>query len=100
MKNMFKYINNYYGLNCRLHQVILFQNERMIIDGVYGHYLKCWDCNANKYVTLHPNWEVTYTEEFDKLPKISKSKDRYQKYLRSECSETFGEWLKAKMYKD
>lgn len=27
-------------------------------------------------------------------PKISRGKERYQRYLRSECSETFGEWLK------
>ena len=32
-------------------------------------------------------------------PKVSKSKQRYRQYLKSECVETFGEWLKLGMYK-
>jgi hypothetical protein len=50
----------------------------------------------------HPTWEVTYLETFNRNPPIlrqSKSKLRYQTYLRSECSETFSEWIKYGMYK-
>lgn len=33
-----------------------------------------------------------------KPPKLSRSKQRYQQYLDSECSESFGEYLKHRMY--
>lgn len=98
---MFEYINNYYGLDCKINQVILFgdNQERMIIEGVEGAHLKCWDCSANKFVTVHPTWKIQYTDEIDEVrPKNFKSKERYGKYLKSECSESFGEWLKGRRY--
>ncbi len=92
--NDFDYINKYYGLNCKVNQVILFNTEeKMVITGSTGHYLICWDYSTNRHVTVHPTWNVIYTEEFD-IPKISKSKIRYQEYLRSDCGVKFGEWLK------
>lgn len=37
---------------------------------------------------------------FEKPKPLSRSQERYRKYLQSECNEKFGEWLKNGWYKE
>lgn len=41
---------------------------------------------------------LTHSNHKPPVLKLSNSKKRYLDYLRSECSESFGEWIKNKMY--
>jgi hypothetical protein len=64
-----------------------------------GHMV---DCGAREGWGGMHNFQVTekgiaaVAIESPQPPKITRSKARYQKFLRSELSMSFGEWLKSK----
>lgn len=100
----FDYIKSTYGVPAEKFREVIVNGKKGVITEDMGSYIgvNFYDNQTSHALPCHPTWEVQYLETFNRKPPILKmtaSKKRYQDYLRSECSESFGEWLKYKMYK-
>lgn len=104
MKTEFEYVKSAYNVPAEMYREVVVNGKKGVITEDMGNYIgvNFYDDLTAHALPCHPTWEVTYLETFNKKPPVlkqSKSKQRYQTYLRSECSETFSEWIKYGMYK-
>lgn len=98
MKTPFEYVRNAYGVPADYHREVIVNGKKGVITEDMGNYIgvNFYDNRTTHALPCHPTWEVTYLDTFNHNPpikKITRSQRRYQEYLRSECSETFAEWL-------
>lgn len=104
MEKNFEYVKSAYGVPAELYREVIVDGKKGVITKDMGNYIgvNFYDKQTHEALPCHPTWEVQYLETFNRNPpvlKITASKKRYQDYLRSESAESFGEWLKYKMYK-
>jgi hypothetical protein len=100
----FDYIKRSYEVPAEMYREVIVNGKKGVITEDMGNYI---GVNFYENPTLyalpcHPTWEVQYLDTFNRKPpvlKVSASKKRYQDYLRGEWSESFGEYLKLKLYK-
>lgn len=102
--NNFEYIKNSYQVPADMHREVIVNGKKGVITEDMGNYIgvNFYDNPTTHALPCHPTWEVVYLDTFNHKPpvlKVSKAKQRYQQYLRSECAETFYEWIKYGMYK-
>lgn len=93
---MFDYIKKTYKVPADLNREILFENKRKgIIVEDLGNYIgvNFYDKKPRVVESLHPVWNVKYLE-IGQARKLTPGQIRYRNYLKSECCETFIEWLK------
>ena len=84
------YIEEYYKVPARIGRRIKFKGDREgVIVKTDSHIHVIFDGEKNKSA-LHPTWEVEYLD-MGKLPKTSKSQQRYQRYL--EYGDGFSDFL-------
>lgn len=100
----FEYVKSAYGVPAELYREVIVDGKRGVITEDMGNYIgvNFYDNQTTTAMPCHPTWEVQYLESFNNKPPIKKqtaSEKRYQDYLHSECSESFGEWLKLSLYK-
>lgn len=103
MKNPFEYVKTHYGVPAEMYREVIVNGKKGVITECMGNYIgvNFYDNPTAYALPCHPTWEVTYLDTFNTKPpilKLSRSKKRYLAYLRSECAESFGEWIKNKMY--
>jgi len=101
--NNFEYIKNAYKVPADMHREVIVNGRKGVITEDMGNYIgvNFYDNKTAHALPCHPTWEVTYLNTFNRKPPVfrqSKSKQRYHTYLRSDCSETFSEWIKGRMY--
>jgi|SRR5687768_1319582 len=101
--NDFEYIKDAYRVPAEMYREVIVNGKKGVITVDMGNYIgvNFYDNQTAHALPCHPTWEVTYLDTFNRNPPIlkqSRSKQRYQAYLRSECSETFSEWIKGGMY--
>lgn len=93
---MFEYVKEYYGVDAKLNQIVMYKGEKGIIAADKGHYIGVnFDKDkAGDISNVHPTDEnLVYTSDIGKVRKMTRSQKRYQDYLHSECSETFAEYI-------
>lgn len=100
----FEYVKSAYNVPAEMHREIVVNGKKGVITEDMGNYIgvNFYDNLTAYALPCHPTWEVQYLDTFNRKPpilKLSRSKKRYQKYLRSECSESFSEWIKSGIYK-
>lgn len=100
----FDYIKERYQVPAELYREVIVNGKRGVITEDMGNYIgvNFYDNQTTTALPCHPTWEVTYCDTFNRNPPIKKqtrSQKRYQQYLLSECSESFTEWIKLKIYK-
>jgi len=78
-----------YGRRVRLKGI----REGIIIKDM-GNYIgvNFDDMKPGKYSTCHPTWEMEYLDIGEVRP-MTRGQERYQKYIESEYSGTFAEYL-------
>lgn len=97
----FEYIKSAYNVPAEMHREVIVNGKKGVITEDMGNYIgvNFYDKKTSHATPCHPTWEVQYLDTFNRNPpvlKMTASKKRYQEYLRSECSETFAEWLGIK----
>jgi len=99
----FDYVKSAYKVPAEMHREVIVNGKKGVITQDMGNYIgvNFYDNLTPHALPCHPTWEVTYLDTFNRQPpilKLSKSKQRYQQYLQSECSESFSEWIRGRMY--
>lgn len=99
----FDYIKNAYKVPAEMHREVIVDGKKGVITEDMGNYIgvNFYDNQTAHALPCHPTWEVTYLDTFNRKPPIlkqSRSKKRYDTWRRSDCSETFSEWIKGRMY--
>jgi hypothetical protein len=93
---MFEYIKDNYHVPAQIGRRVIVYGKPGIIIEDRGHHLGVnFDEDRPGVVkSAHPTCEVEYLDRIGIIRKMTRSQRNYQTYLKSECSESFGEWLK------
>lgn len=96
----FKYIVDTYQVPATKGRRVEVDSKPGIIVGADGQYIvvNFDDKKPNQRANCHPTWRVTYGA-LGKIRNLTTSQKRYQDYLRAECNESFGDFLKSGWYK-
>jgi hypothetical protein len=96
----FKYINDTYQVPAGVRRRVTVDGRSGVIVDVDGQYIvvNFDDKKPNHRSNCHPTWRVVYGELGD-IRKLTASQVRYQHYLKSECNESFGDYLANGWYK-
>jgi len=91
----FDYVRNAYGVPACIGRVVGVYGKMGIITADRGHYIGVtFDTEKPQIIrNVHPMDGVKYFDIVAKPRKVGRSSIRYQEYLKSECNETFSEWL-------
>lgn len=91
----FDYVRKVYGVPACIGRVVSVYDKMGIITADRGHYIGVtFDSEKPKMIrSAHPVDGVKYFDIVAKPRKVGRSSIRYQEYLKSECNETFAEWL-------
>lgn len=98
----FEYIKNYYQVPAELGRDVIVDKRNGTITADKGNYIGVTfhDNISHGAYPCHPTSEVVYLDTFTELSKFklknSRSKQRYNDYLKSESSLSFREWLGIK----
>lgn len=90
----YEYVRDHYGVDACIGRKIDFKGRKGIISEDRGHYIGVTfdDEKPGTVSNLHPTWKVEYLG-MGKVRKMTRSQQNYQDYLRSECVESFSEWM-------
>lgn len=91
----FEYIVRTYRVPACVGRRITVYGKPATIVSSRGHHLGInYDTDKPQLVrSAHPVDGVVYTNKIRPPRKVTRGARRYQEYLRSECVETFAEWL-------
>jgi len=91
----FDYVRKAYGVPACIGRVVSVYGKMGIITADRGHYIGVtFDTEKPQSIrNVHPVDGVKYFDILAKPRKVGRSCRRYQEYLKSECNETFAEWL-------
>lgn len=103
MKVPFEYVRNTYKVPAEMHREVIVGGKKGVITECMGNYIgvNFYDNPTAYALPCHPTSEVEYLDTFNTKPPVlnlSKSKKRYLDYLRGDYSESFGEYIKKRMY--
>jgi hypothetical protein len=93
----YDYIRSYYGVPAETGRRVRFSDKGCLKEGVIvgtnGLYIKIhFDGEKKPSGFYHPEWKMEYLE-MGEVPKVSRSKARYQRFLSLDSSMTFREFL-------
>ena len=90
-----EYVQDYYGVPACIGRIVIVNGKPGIIAEDRGNYIgvNFDEDNPGVIKNAHPTWKVVYLG-MGVIRKSSRSAARYQAYLRADCCESFGEWLK------
>lgn len=82
MNSDFEYVVNYYGVPACKGRIVDINGKRGVIVKDLGHHIGVvFDGDKPSQIShCHPTWRVTYLG-LGKVPKMSRSQQRYQRYL-------------------
>jgi hypothetical protein len=91
----YEYVNDHYGVNACYGREITVDGSHGVIIEDLGNYIGVNFDDDKPCVSrrCHPTWRAEYGEIITPR-KASRGQMRYQAYLRSESSLSFGDWLK------
>ena len=73
----------------------------LILKGLMIDTQKGWPGQDSHYfIATDKGIELAKVIALESIPKLSRSKMRYQAYLHSECDDLYGDWLKNKYWDD
>ena len=91
-----EYIRNYYGVPAVVGQKIEYRGDTGVIYKDGGNYL-CVNMDTDKpghTLNIHPtDPNLKYLQVAGNIRKLSRSQQNYRDYLKSECSESFAEFM-------
>lgn len=93
---MFEYVKDNYDVTVQIGQVIYLNGNRGKVAEDRGHYLGInFDSDKPGIIkNVHPTDDDLFiTCHVKPVRKPTRSQKNYQDYLRSECNETFAEWM-------
>ncbi len=90
-----EYIKRYYGLDVFVGQKVKYKNVIGVAVRITSYIgVNLDDKKAGDCIYIHPRDEnLIYFDESKSIRKMTKSQQNYAEYLRSECDETFAEWM-------
>ena len=88
------YVREYYGVDACIGRRIKFKDREGTIAEDRGHYIgvNFDDEKAGVVLNVHPTDHVEYLG-MGKIRKMTRAQKNYQDYLKSECNESFAEWM-------
>ena len=96
-----EYIRSYYKVPAEIGRRVRIEGKKegVIVEAISAYIGVVLDGDKpTRIKPYHPTSEIEYLG-IGSLPRPTKAQERYKTYLRSECSETFAEWLKLGLYK-
>lgn len=94
-----EYIQDNYGVPARVGRRVKYTDSKGSREGTiignYGHYLKIWmDGDKKPHGVYHPTDSIEYLGMADKLPKMTRSQERYARYREvADCFDSFRQFL-------
>lgn len=92
----YRYIQDYYKVPAETGRRVEIANDppiQGVIVGNNGHYIQVWlDGEKKPHGYYHPTDRIKYLG-MGAVPKLSRSKARYQRYINSEVFENFRQFL-------
>lgn len=90
-----EYVAETYNVPACIGRRIKYKDREGIISCDRGNYIGVTFDNEKptEVSNIHPTDENLEYLEMGKVRQMTPSQKRYQKYLDSECNETFAEWL-------
>jgi DNA-binding PadR family transcriptional regulator len=74
--------------------------QKLIKKGLMEDMQRSWSEDASYYYVTNKGIDIAKQSAKESIPKLPKSKKRYQLYLHSEVDESFGDWLKNEYWND
>lgn len=95
-----EYVREYYGVPACIGRQIEYNGRKGIISEDRGNYIGVTfdDQKPGTVSNFHPTTEGLTYHGMGKFRQMTRGQRRYQDYLRSECTESFGEWIMGRMY--
>lgn len=89
-----EYVREYYGVSAYVGKRISFKGRLGIISEDRGNYIgvNFDDDKPGIVLNVHPTDGVEYLNS-GIIRQMTRSQKNYQNYLKSECVETFSEWM-------
>jgi hypothetical protein len=90
-----EYVRDYYGVPAEIGRRVIAYGRPGIIAADRGNYIgvNFDDAKPGCIDNCHPTDHVEYLEEFGKIRQMTRSQERYQDYINSDCGYTFAEYL-------
>lgn len=98
---MSNYPKEYYKVPNDVGRIVEYKGRKGVICRIEGQYVNVNfdDNDPGSIAYFHPHSDgLKYLEMGGTIRKMSRSKKRYQDWQRSDCSESFSEWIKGRMY--
>lgn len=94
------YVKRAYGVPCDIGRKVTYKGRPGIIYEDGGAYVAVnFDSDKPAHVNyVHPTDPDLVYGDMGERRRLTKAQERYRNWRRSECSETFFEWIKGRMY--
>ena len=94
-ENDCKYVRDYYGVPACIGRIVTYKGKTGIIDKDGGNYISVnFDCDKPGVTcNIHPKDESLVYGGIGKVRKMTRGKQNYAEYIRSEVDCSFAEWM-------